>query len=173
MQMPEKLQDAFNDQVTLEFQANMVYRQLAIDMDDRDLTGFAKWFRAQADEEIVHANKFIDHMLDRDIRPKLLTVELDATSEGLTPLEAFKAALDHEKKVSEAIRNLYRLAHEEQDFDSYPLLNWFIEEQLEEEATVDEVISQLKLVENDGSGLLRLDADLGGRTSAGTENPEG
>lgn len=173
MQMPEKLQDAFNEQVTLEFEANMVYRQLAIDMDDRDLTGFAKWFRAQADEEIVHANKFIDHMLDRDVRPTLQTIELTPAAKGKSPLEAFKAALAHEQKVSEAIRGLYRLSHDEQDFDSFPLLNWFIDEQLEEEASVDEIISQLKLVENDGSGLLRLDADLGARTSAGTENPEG
>lgn len=172
MQMPEKLQTAFNEQVTLEFEANMVYRQLAIDMDDQDLTGFANWFRAQADEEIVHANKFIDHLLDRDVRPTLQTIELSPAQTAKTPLEAFEAALAHEKKVSEAIRGLYRLSHDAQDFDSFPLLNWFINEQLEEEASVDEIISQLKLVENDGSGLLRLDADLGGRVSAGTENPD-
>lgn len=173
MHMPDQLQTAFNDQVTMEFEANMVYRQLAIDMDDQDLTGFANWFRAQADEEIVHANKFIDHLLDRDVRPTLQTINLEAADKGKTPLEAFKAALEHERKVSVSIRGLYRLSQETQDFDSYPLLNWFIEEQLEEEASVDEIISQLKLVENDGSGLLRLDAELGARVSAGTENPAG
>ena len=81
----------------------------------------------------------------------------------------FAAALAHEEKVSEAIRALYRLADSEGDLDARPLLNWFIEEQIEEEATVGEILAQIKMVGDDGPGLLRLDADLGSRPPGGTE----
>lgn len=159
-----------NEQITLEFEANMVYRQLAIEADKQDLTGFAKWLRAQADEEIEHANKFINHLLTRDGAPKIGAIAAPDVAENASPLELFTAALEHEKKVSQAIRDLYRAADAAGDIDSRPLLDWFINEQLEEEDTVSEIIGQLKLVGNDGSGLLRLDTSLGARTSDGTED---
>ncbi|MGM0928084.1 MAG: ferritin [Actinomycetota bacterium] len=162
MGLTGKLAEAFNDQVTLELQASVVYRQLAIEMDAVDLPGIAGWFRAQAEEEVVHANKFIDHMMDRGAHPKIQAITAPTVSAG-TVLQAFEASLAHEKKVSESIRDLYRLAQQEGDIDSIPLLNWFVEEQLEEEATVGEIIGRVKLVNDDGPGLLRLDEQLGSR----------
>lgn len=163
-----KLEDAFNAQVTLELEASLVYRQLGIEMDQLDLPGMASWFRAQADEEVVHANKFIDHMTDRDAHPRIQGI--DAVSvKAKTVLEAFEASLAHEEKVSEAIRNLYRLATDEGDIDAFPLLSWFIDEQLEEEAMVSELIGRIKLIDDDGPGLLKLDEALGARKSSGTE----
>lgn len=159
-----------NEQITLEFEANMVYRQLAIEADKQDLTGFAKWLRAQADEEIEHANKFINHLLARDGSPKIGAIAAPEVEENASPETIFTAALNHEKKVSQAIRDLYRTADAAGDIDSRPLLDWFISEQLEEEDTVGEILGQIKLVGNDGSGLLRLDAALGARTSDGTED---
>ena len=84
-------------------------------------------------------------------------------------LDTFKTALAHEQKVSESIRNLYRAAESEGDLDSRPLLNWFLEEQIEEEATVSEIIGRLVMIDDDGPGLLRLDEELGLRPIATTE----
>lgn len=169
MKLTQKLEDAFNGQIALEFHASLVYRQLAIEMDLHDLPGMAAWLRAQADEEIVHANKFIDHMTDRDNHPRIGGMAAPAVDTASTPLQVFESALTHEQKVSESIRGLYRLAESEGDLDSRPLLNFFIEEQVEEEASVREIIGRLTMINDDGPGLLRLDAELGSRTSGGTE----
>ena len=169
MKLTDTLASAFDDQITLELEASIVYRQLAIAMDAQDLPGMASWLRSQADEEIVHANKFIDHVVDRDGHPSIGAIAAPAVSADATPADVFAAALRHEEKVSEAIRELYRTADGEGDLDSRPLLHWFIDEQIEEESTVREIIARIDLVKDDGSGLLRLDAELGSRQSQGTE----
>lgn len=173
MKLTADLEKKFNDQITLEFEASIVYRQLAIEVDCADLPGMAAWLRHQADEEIVHANKFIDHVVDRENHPKIGAITAPELNPDMTPLEVFKAALAHEQKVSESIRELYRAAEAEGDLDSRPLLNWFLEEQIEEESTASEIISRIELVGDDGSGLLRLDAELGARPTQTTENNEG
>lgn len=170
MKISDALLAKFNEQITLEFAASITYRQLAIEADQQDLSGMAQWLRAQADEEIVHANKFIDHVVDRDGEARIGTIHEPEVTSGLSPLEIFEASLAHEEKVSEAIRELYRAAEKEGDLDSRPLLNWFIDEQIEEEATVSEIIGRIRLIGDDGSGLLRLDEELGSRVPAGTEN---
>ncbi|MGO2052278.1 ferritin [Arthrobacter sp. MYb211] len=166
MELTGKLAEAFNTQLTLELTAATVYRQLAVEMDVMSLSGIAGWFRAQAAEEVVHAEKFMTHMTDRDARPKIGEQPAPVMNVK-TVVDAFTVSLSHERKVSEAIRELYRLAQTEGDIDSIPMLNWFIEEQVEEEATVSEILDRLKLVGDDGSGILRLDRELGARTSAG------
>ncbi len=170
MKLPADLLDRFNQQITLELQASTVYRQLAIEMDTQDLPGMAAWLRHQADEEIVHANKFIDHVVQRDCHPTIGAVSAPDVPEGSSPLEVFEAALAHERKVSDAIRALYRASDAAGDLDSRPLLNWFIDEQIEEESTVGEIVSRIKLVGDDGPGLLRLDSELGARQTGTTEN---
>lgn len=144
----------------------MVYRQLAIEMDVHDLPGIAGWFRAQSHEEVVHAEKFIAHMTDRDASPTIGDLKAPGVKTD-TVLKAFEASLAHEVKVSEAIRSLYRLAQKEGDIDALPLLNWFVEEQLEEEATIGEIIGRVRLIGEDGNGLLRLDVELSARPGAG------
>ena len=165
MELSGPLKESFNAQVTLELTASVVYRQLSIDMEALDLPGIAGWFKAQAAEEELHADKFIAHMLDRDATPLLGAIKAQ-TKHVTTVLEAFEAALAHEKKVSEAIRSLYRLANSTDDIDALPLLNWFIDEQIEEESTVSTIISRIKLIGNDGNGILRLDEELGARGTA-------
>lgn len=162
MELNGKLADAFNDQITLELAASTVYRQLAIEMDMLSLPGIAGWFRAQAAEEVEHAEKFITHMSDRGAHPAIGAIGAPALSVA-TVEAAFEASLAHEKKVSESIRDLYRLAQNEGEIDSIPLLNWFIEEQVEEEATVGEILDRVKMISNDGNGLLRLDSELATR----------
>jgi ferritin len=165
MELTGKLAEAFNDQVTLEIQASLVYRQLGIEMNLLDLPGISGWFRTQAEEELAHAHKFIDHMTDRDAHPVIGPMQAPGIRVD-SVLAAFEAALVHERKVSESIRDLYRLAQNEGDIDSIPLLNWFVTEQLEEEATVNEIIGRVRLISDDGPGLLRLDSELGTRRAA-------
>ncbi|CAM3026043.1 ferritin [Cutibacterium acnes subsp. elongatum] len=171
--MSDDILKAFNDQITLELTADMTYRQLAIEADAQDLSGMAAWLRHQADEEIVHANKFIDHTLDRGSHPRIGTIEAPEVEAGLSALEIFQAALAHEEKVSEAIRELYRACTSAGDIDAIPLLQWFINEQIEEEATVGEIVGRIELIGDDGPGLLRLDAELGSRNAESTENEGG
>ena len=161
MSINQKLEEALNNQVIAEHQAALVYTQLAYELDRLSLTGMSAWMFAQADEEREHAQRFADHLIDRDARVNLKTIELPEIKIE-SALEAFELSLTHEKKVSAMIRDLVRVA-EVKDVDSRPLLDSFISEQLEEEATVSEIIDRLKLVGADGSGLLRLDAQLGGR----------
>lgn len=168
MQLSDALENAFNAQITLEFQASLVYRQLAIELEIMDLPGMAAWLRHQADEEIVHANKFIDHVADRDNHPRIGATSAPSPTVG-SVLDAFTAALAHEERVSASIRDLYRLAESEGDLDSRPLLNWFLEEQVEEEATVKEIVGRLRMIDDDGPGLLRLDEELGARPVTTTE----
>ena len=173
MKMSNDLEKKFQDQITLEFAASITYRQLAIEADEQDLPGIAAWLRHQADEEIVHANKFIQHVSDRVNHAAIGALPAPGVAPGLTVLEIFEAALAHEEKVSESIRELYRSADKEGDYDARPLLNWFVDEQIEEEATVSEIIGRVKLGGEDGSGLLRLDAELGRRPAESTEADEG
>lgn len=160
--MKKTLADALNRQATMEMEAAIVYEQLAIDMEALDLSGIASWFRAQAAEERVHCEKFVNHLLDRGEHPHFLAMNIGETKAN-TVLEAFQASLAHEEKVSESIRALYRLALEEGEIDSLPLLSWFIDEQVEEEATVSGIIGRVKLIANDGVGLLAMDRELGTR----------
>jgi ferritin len=160
MKIDQKYADAINDQISLEYTASLVYRQLAADMEAIDLTGFAQWFWAQAEEEVEHAQKFTQYLLDRDAHPVIQTIELSGNTVD-NALDAFKASLAHEEKVS--VRNLYRVADEVGDIDSRPMLHWFLDEQIEEESTVSEIIGRLELLDGDGSGILSLDKQLGSR----------
>lgn len=168
MKMTDVLEKAFNNQVTREFEASMVYRQLAIELDEMDLPGMAAWLRHQADEEIVHANKLIDHLSDRGNHARIGDIAA-SNLEVTSVLDAFEIAFAHEQKVSQSIRDLFREAENNDDLDSRPLLNWFLSEQIEEEATVSQIIGRLKFIDGDGPGLLRLDAELGARPVETTE----
>lgn len=159
MAIPAELLTAMNNQVTNEFQAAYIYTQLSFEMDRLSLSGMRDWFKAQAGEERVHAEKFATHILDREEKVVLQTFEVNVPKIE-TALDAFKAALAHEQKVSAEIREIVRIADEVKDYDSRTLLNWFLDEQIEEESTVSEIIDRLALVDGDGSGTLRLDAEL-------------
>lgn len=167
MKLNEDLERAFDAQITLEFESSLVYRQLAIEMAAQDLPGMAAWLQQQAAEELTHADKFIEHMLDRGNHPRVGALSAPDVTQGPSPLEVFQSALGHEERVSESIRDLVRAADRTGDLDSRPLLNWFLSEQIEEEATVSEIVARIRLIGNDGPGLLRLDSELGSRGPGG------
>ena len=158
----ERLKEAINQQVTEEYTAAYIYRHLANEMDALSFPGLSAWFAAQATEECEHAQKFAQHLIDRGERVTPKPIEFTGSA-VTSPKQAFEAALEHEKKVSEQIRQITRLADEVGDLESRGLLNWFLTEQIEEEATVGEILDQIALVGNDGSGLLRIDARLANR----------
>ena len=160
--MNEKLQSLLNAQVINEHGAALIYTQLAYEMDDLSFPGMRDWFYAQAAEEREHAQKIANHLLARGYRVELTDVPVPSVK-AATPLDAFEAAHAHEQKVSEQIREIARTADEVKDLESRQIVNWFLDEQIEEEDTVTEIIDQIKLVGNDGSGLLRIDATLGSR----------
>lgn len=160
--MDEKLQTLLNAQVNNEHGAALIYTQLAYEMDNLSFPGMRDWFFKQAEEEREHAQKFAEHLLDRGYRVELEDIQVGSVK-AATPLDAFEASLAHEQKVSEQIREIARTADAAGDLDSRTLINWFLDEQVEEEASVSEVIDQLKLVGNDGSGLLRIDSSLAER----------
>lgn len=164
MAIPAELLKALNNQVTIEFQAAYVYMQLAYEMDRLALVGIRDWFKIQAAEERVHAEKFAAHILDRDERIELHNVDISTLTVD-SALEAFEIALAHEQKVSAEIREIARISDAEKDYDSRTLINWFLSEQIEEESTVSEIIDRLKFIGKDGSGVLRLDAELGTRSA--------
>lgn len=161
----ERFKDALNKQVAEEYKAAYIYRYLANEMDVLSFPGLCTWFAAQAEEETQHAQKFAKHLIDRGEHVEPLAIEIDVP-EINGPLDAFRAALAHEQKVSEEIREITRIADEVGDLESRGLLNWFLNEQIDEESTVGEIVDQLELVGADGSGLLRIDAALGNRDTA-------
>lgn len=162
MKLNDTLAKAFSEQVTLEVESSVAYLQLAVALEDANLPGMASWMRIQSDEERRHAAKFIRHVTNRGNRPQIGDISAPADP-GPGVVKAFEVALSHEQNVSESIRALYRLAQAEGDIDSLPLLSWFIDEQIEEEATVSEILGRLHMIGDDGTGLLRLDEELGAR----------
>lgn len=162
MTINEKLASAFNNQVTAELEASLVYLQLSYFLDDMGLVGMRDWMKNQSKEELEHAHKFSQHLLDRGYVPQVGDIappKLDIS----TAVDAFEAALSHEQKISGLIRELAALQDAVKDYDSRPLINAFLEEQVEEEATVGEILDRLRIAGDSGSGLLNIDSELGSR----------
>lgn len=164
MHMPEQLETAFNKQVTMELESSNAYLQLAAWLAHENLDGMSSWMRQQAEEERQHADRFLDFVLDRG--GLVLIGDLAAPSaEFETPLAAFQAALAQEEAVTKSIHDLFRLSQELGDLSSLPLLQEFIDEQNEEEATVGTIVDRLRLANGHSGALLLLDRELGERQS--------
>lgn len=161
MSISDKLAAALNNQVTAELEASIVYLQLSYILDDLSLTGMSSWMKKQSDEEQAHADAFASHLLSRDYTPQIGDInppKVDVSS----AIEAFEASLAHEQKITGLIRELAILSDSVKDYESRPLLDQFLQEQIEEEATVKEILDRLRLADT-GTGLLRLDEELGNR----------
>jgi ferritin len=163
--MNDRLAQAFSEQVTMELSSSVAYLQMSAWFDTADLPGMSSWMRIQSEEERAHAVRFMDFVLDRGNEVKIGDTGAPPSSFA-SARAVFEAALHQEQSVSGAIRNLYLLAAEEKDVESYPLLEWFLTEQVEEEATVQKILGQLGHAGPDGSALLMLDRELGTRATA-------
>ncbi|GIU91653.1 MAG: ferritin [Acidimicrobiia bacterium] len=165
MKLPTPLAEALNRQIGLELESSLTYLQMAAYFESRSLTGFAHWMRLQSEEERSHALKFFDYVLDRGAEVRLGSVDAPR-ADFASPAEVFAAALEQERQVSEAIRELHRLASETGDAASFGLLQWFLEEQVEEESTVERILERLEMAGEDQGALLILDRELAGRVSS-------
>lgn len=162
MKMNETMNAAFNDQITLELQAAHNYLAMGAWCESAGLSGMAAWMHAQSAEETTHAMKFYQFVLDRD--GKVVLGPLDAPdSEFGDVVTVFESGLAQERGVTASINNLYGMALEEKDFASLPLLDWFVTEQIEEEATFSQILDDLKLAGGGAQSMLFLDRELGAR----------
>jgi ferritin len=156
------MQDALNKQIEHEFYSSFVYLAMSAHFERSNLPGFAKWMRMQAGEEYTHAMKIFDHILDRGGAVALPAIATPpSTFEA--PLAVFDQALHHERAVTKSIHDLYELAVSERDYPARVFLDWFVNEQVEEEKTAELVVEQLKMVGDDRPALLMLDRELGQR----------
>ncbi|MEO5825381.1 MAG: ferritin [Gemmatimonadales bacterium] len=161
--LPAHVQAALNDQINLELASSYAYLAMAAHFEVSALPGMANWMRMQSEEERVHAMRLFDHMIDRGGKVVLQPIE-QPMLEFDSPLSVFEAALGHEQTVTEAINSLYRLAEDANDYASQVMLQWFINEQVEEEKNAQTAIEQLRMAGSDASALLMLDQAFGSRT---------
>ncbi|MGO1371920.1 MAG: ferritin [Senegalia sp. (in: firmicutes)] len=159
----EKMLQALNDQMNFEYVSANYYLAMAAYCADEDFEGIENFFMVQADEERFHARKFYDYINDRDGRVKISQME-EPKNEFSSIKEAFETALDHEKKVTSRINDLMKLAHEESDYATISFLNWFVDEQVEEEASMKTIIAKLNRIGESAQGLFMLNKELGART---------
>ncbi len=162
MKLPIKLEKALNDQINLEFSSAYAYLGMAAYFEQSPFAGFAKWMRLQSDEELRHARKFFDYIVERNGKV-LLKALPEPKLDYKSPLEAFQTSLAHEQKVSAAICGLYELAQNEKEYSTLSFLKWFLDEQVEEEKTVTDFIAKLELVGDSHNGLYQIDKLAGRR----------
>ena len=161
-ELSEKLLEAFNKQIVNELYSAYLYLSMAAYLDAKGLPGFARWMKAQAKEELEHAMKFYEYINDRGGRVRLDAIP-KPPEEWSGIKDVFEKALQHEKSVTASIYRLAEIAEEEKDRAAQVFLQWFIDEQVEEEKTFTEILSKLELAGEASHTLLMLDVKLGER----------
>jgi ferritin len=164
----EKILDSLNAQINMEYHSSYSYLAISKYFLEQNLNGFANWMRVQAQEELIHGMKIFDFVNERDGTVQFSDIK-QPCQEWDSVLDAFESALTNEQSISECIYDLIDLSLSERDHATNNFLQWFVAEQVEEEATIKEVIDTLKLVGNDGNGLFLLDRDYGQRTLSATD----
>ncbi len=162
MKITKEMENALNKQINAEMYSGYLYMAMAAHFESVNLEGFANWMKQQAKEEMAHAMKFWDYVYDRGGSVQLDTIDKPKL-EWKTPLEAFQDAYDHEKKVTEMINGLLEHARKIKDYATESMLKWFVDEQVEEEASAENILEKLKLIKDSVNGLMMLDAHLKGR----------
>ena len=155
---------AINDQIGMEFYSAYLYLAMSGDFAERNLPGFAHWMRIQYQEEINHAIKLFDFLINNGGQVELQAID-KPPSGFASPLEVMEQSLKHEKEVSALITRLYELALEEKDYPAQLMLQWFITEQTEEERTVADIIARLKMAGDNASAFLLIDRELASRAT--------
>ncbi len=159
----KKMQDLMNNQIQAEFYSAQLYLSMSAYSQAENYKGFAHWLKVQYEEETSHGMKFLNYIQERGGEVELKAIEAPPVKFG-TMLKLFEEVLAHEKKVTALINNLYELALKEKDYASQIFLQWFINEQVEEEANASEIVAQLKMIgDKSVGGLFQLDHALGKR----------
>ena len=159
----KRLHDAINAQVNAELWSAYLYLAMSLDAENKGYKGVANWFSVQFQEEQAHARIFMNYLNSRDAKVTLLPIDpVPASWDSV--LDMFRQTLEHEKKVTSLINNLAFIATDDRDFASINRLNWFIDEQVEEEESAREMIAAVEAVEGNKYGMYMLDKDLATRT---------
>ena len=157
--MQTDLLNGLNDHLRLEFRASHEYLAMSIWLAEHDLPGFAKWMRQQSTDELMHAQRIIDHLVERD--QKVVLPDVSAPPSGWpSALELCQHVLKNEQDVTASINDLYAVAEKAKDRGAVILLQWFVTEQMEEEAAARAVLGRIRLAGNSGIGLLMIDQEL-------------
>jgi len=167
----KKMEQALNEQINAELYSAYLYLSMAAYFESVNLPGFANWMRAQTQEELMHAMKIYDFVNEQGGRVLLKAIE-QPQSEWESPLDAFEAVCKHEQKVTGLINDLVNLAIEAKDHATNAFLQWFVNEQVEEEESASDIVGKLKLIEANPQGMCMLDKEMGQRIftpPAGTE----
>ncbi|MDD3534685.1 MAG: ferritin [Candidatus Cloacimonetes bacterium] len=159
----EKLAKAINEQINKELYSEYLYLSMQAWFANESLDGMASWMNAQAQEEHFHAMKFFNYLVERGARVILKTIE-QPTVDFESPLQIFKMSLEHEQFVTKSINELMDLAIKVNDHATRSFLQWYVDEQVEEEASVDKIVNMLQRIGDHGHGIMMIDRDLGSRT---------
>ena len=164
MELSKRMQDALNAQIKEELYSSYIYLSMAAYCESINLPGFAHWMRGQTQEEMAHAMKFYGFIHERGGRVVLQAIKQPPV-EFDGPIDVFEKTLAHEQFITSKIHDLYSLAIEEKDYASFSTLQWFVDEQVEEEQSATEILEMLKTVGDKGQGLIMLDRQLARRGS--------
>lgn len=160
--LSEKMNDAMNDHMNKEMYSAYLYMSMSAFSDSLGLKGFANWFMVQYHEEMFHAMKILEYIQAQGGSVRLLPID-EPPAEWESPLDLFEKTLAHEQMVTARINGLMDLAIEEKDHATRIFLQWYVTEQVEEEENDNEIIDQLRLIQENPQGLLMLDRELGAR----------
>ncbi|MBE0535929.1 MAG: ferritin [Phycisphaerae bacterium] len=160
--LTDKVEKALNGQINAELYSAYLYLAMAAHFEQGDLPGFANWMRVQAQEEQFHAMKIYDFILERGGKIVLSAIEAPAST-WKSPVDVLKATLEHEQKVTGLINDLVYLARDQKDNATEIFLQWFVNEQVEEEDSASKILGQLKMIEGSPQALFLLDRELGQR----------
>ena len=157
-----RLHDAINAQINAELWSAYLYLAMSLDAEAKGYKGVANWFYVQFQEEQAHARIFMNYLNSRDAKVELMPID-PVPSSWDSILDMYRQTLEHEKKVTSLINNLAAIANEDRDFASINRLNWFIDEQVEEEESAREMIASVEAVEDNKYGMYMLDKELATR----------
>ena len=158
----KKVEEAINKQINAELWSAYLYLSMSAYFESQNLPGFANWMKVQYQEEVSHAMKFFDYINERGGRVNLMPIA-EVKTDWKDAIDIFKETLAHEQKVTGMINDLVDLAIVEKDHASNNMLQWYVDEQVEEEANADALLQQLKMLNNNQQGLLMLDKELQSR----------
>ncbi len=158
-----RLEKEINKQINAELYSAYLYLSMSAYLSSKNLSGFANWMKVQFEEEQFHALKLYQYILERGGKIELEKIDKPKIVWKDT-IEVFEESLAHEELVTSLINNLVDIAIEEKDHATLNMLQWFVAEQVEEEANVTDILDQLKLIDGKGSGLFMLDREAKARS---------
>ena len=158
----KRMYEAINDQIKHEMESAYIYLSMVGYFHAKNLDGMAHWLRVQTHEETIHAMKFFDHLTNRGASVVLKDLK-QLKTDWKNPQETWQDAYAHEQFITGKIHSITKIAREENDYTAEPLLNWFLNEQIEEENNTDKICRQLEMIGDSKDGLFMLDRELGTR----------